>query len=233
MDNAFSFIIQNGGICSESEYPYTAADGSCQKCKPVVTITGHEDVPKNDEKSLLVAAAKQPISVAIEADQPSFQFYKSGVFDNSACGTKLDHGVLVVGYGTDSGKDYWKVKNSWGAQWGDQGYIRLIRNKNMCGISLSACYPTGAKAASAGPSPGPAQVHAPGPAPGPSPSPTPPGHQALYQRWQLNGPQISLKLSSWQTAKPNPHPVPRSKARRTMLLASILPTDKLLLHYTT
>jgi|EP00945_MAST-04E_sp_MAST-4E-sp1_P000522 C1A family cysteine protease len=148
MDNAFEFIVQNGGICSEAEYPYKAAQGTCQKsCKKVVAISGHEDVPKNDEKSLQYAAAKGPVSIAIEADKPAFQFYKGGVFDNSACGTTLDHGVLLVGYGTDTGKDYWKVKNSWGATWGEQGYIRMVRGKNMCGISLSASYPTGAKTA--------------------------------------------------------------------------------------
>merc|ERR1712032_842773 len=112
------------------------------------------DVPSRDEDALKSAVSQQPVSVAIEADKSAFQFYSGGVLDNSACGTNLDHGVLVVGYGTDGGKDYWKVKNSWGPSWGEEGYIRMVRNKNQCGISQQPSYPTGAKAA--GPSPGPA-----------------------------------------------------------------------------
>merc|ERR1719379_428664 len=135
MDNGFNFIIKNGGIAAESCYPYTAADGTCQKkCPNVVTITGHTDVKHMDEKALVAAIAGQPVSVAIEADKPAFQFYKSGVFDNAGCGTQLDHGVLAVGYGTDSGKDYYKVKNSWGATWGDQVTSDLSATKT-CAVS--------------------------------------------------------------------------------------------------
>merc|ERR1719183_1464981 len=175
MDNAFAYIKGNGGICKEGDYPYTAADGTCETtCVPAVTITGHTDVPKMDEDALAAAVAIGPVSVAIEADKSAFQFYKSGVFDNAGCGTQLDHGVLAVGYGTLGNQTYWKVKNSWGASWGLNGYILLAKGttakpKNMCGISQSASYPTGAKAASPGPSPGPG----PGPSPGPSPPPGP------------------------------------------------------------
>merc|ERR1712054_650110 len=114
MDNAFNWVEQNG-ICSEQAYPYTSGGGvtgSCKKgCSPVMTITGHTDVPSRNENALKAAVSKQPVSVAIEADKSAFQLYRSGILDNSGCGTNLDHGVLVVGYGTGSGKDYWKVKN--------------------------------------------------------------------------------------------------------------------------
>jgi len=180
MDNAFAWVQQNG-ICSEASYPYTSGTGitgTCKKtCAPDVTITGHTDVPSKDEKSLQAAVSKQPVSVAIEADKSAFQLYKGGVLDDATCGTQLDHGVLVVGFGTDSGKDYWKVKNSWGPTWGEQGYIRMIRNKNQCGIAQQPSFPTGAKAM--GPSPGPSPPAPPSP-PSP-PSPPAPSSNSHYE----------------------------------------------------
>ena len=145
MDLAFKFV-ENQGICTEESYPYTGTDGqTCTKCNSVFKITGFQDVPKSDEKELQKAVYTQPVSVAIEADQPSFQFYHSGVFDG-ACGTNLDHGVLAVGYGTLNNTDYWKVKNSWGESWGNEGYILLARNipesHGQCGIALQPSVPT-------------------------------------------------------------------------------------------
>jgi C1A family cysteine protease len=142
MDYGFQYIISNGGITSEAQYPYTATGpNTCNTAvSSVSTITGFKDVPKGDETSLLNAVAKQPVSVAIEADQPAFQLYSGGVL-KAACGKTLDHGVLVVGYGTDAGTDYWIVKNSWGATWGESGYIRLVRGADECGLADSASYP--------------------------------------------------------------------------------------------
>lgn len=145
MDNAFDYIIDHG-ICSENEYNYTARDDpQCNKCKVVVNISGCNDVREDDEDALKVAVAMQPVSVAIEADQSSFQFYKSGVYNDTNCGTNLDHGVLVVGYGTENGMDYWLVKNSWGTTWGDNGYIKIQRNtessSGLCGIASQPSYP--------------------------------------------------------------------------------------------
>jgi len=142
MDYAFQYIINNNGITTEAAYPYKAVGGTCQASglESAATITGFTDVIKGSESDLLKAARNQPVSVAIEADQPAFQLYSGGVMD-SKCGSNLDHGVLVVGYGTDNGKDYWIVKNSWGASWGEEGYIRLVRGQNQCGIADSASYP--------------------------------------------------------------------------------------------
>ncbi|XP_019175196.1 PREDICTED: low-temperature-induced cysteine proteinase-like [Ipomoea nil] len=147
MDYAFEFIIKNGGIDTEQDYPYTAKDGTCNQLKKsvkAVSIDSYEDVPGNDEKALQKAAANQPISVAIEAAGMAFQFYESGVF-TGMCGTNLDHGVTVVGYGTENGLDYWIVKNSWGSHWGEKGYVRMHRNVNteagLCGIAIEPSYP--------------------------------------------------------------------------------------------
>ena len=144
MDDGFKYVIDNG-LCTEDSYKYTASDGKCKKCTEVVKISNFVDVEQNNENALQQAVYKQPVSVAIEADQFSFQFYHSGVM-TSKCGTNLDHGVLLVGWGTLNGKDYWKVKNSWGSSWGSDGYILLARNisakEGQCGIAMMASYPT-------------------------------------------------------------------------------------------
>jgi len=142
MDNAFKYVQANG-LCTEAAYPYTAKDGTCKASSCTVSkdskISGYKDVT-HTENALGAALDITPISIAIEADQSGFQLYKSGVFCG-VCGQNLDHGVLAVGYGTQSGTDYWKVKNSWGTSWGEQGYILMCRNKNECGISDQPSYP--------------------------------------------------------------------------------------------
>jgi len=148
MDYAFKYIISNNGICSEADYPYQGVQGTCQTCTPVSKITSYVDVPQNSEDALQAAVAMQPVSVAIEADQSGFQFYSGGVFSGT-CGTALDHGVLAVGYGTQDGQLFWKVKNSWGASWGVNGYILMVRqtgtgNPGQCGIAMEPSYPVAA-----------------------------------------------------------------------------------------
>lgn len=143
MDDGFKYIEDNG-ICKESDYEYTASDGSCQKCDYVTKIDSYVDITPNSESDLQQALLINPVSVAIEADQFTFQFYSSGVL-TADCGTNLDHGVLLVGYGNLDGVDYWKIKNSWGKSWGQEGYILLARNvtqpEGQCGITMMASYP--------------------------------------------------------------------------------------------
>ncbi|XP_021720202.1 vignain-like [Chenopodium quinoa] len=147
MDSAFDFIKKTGGLTDEKNYPYSAADGKCDKLKlnaPKVSIDGHEDVPENNEGALLKAVANQPISVAIDAGSQDMQFYSEGVFSGE-CGTELNHGVAAVGYGaTLDGTKYWIVKNSWGEEWGEKGYIRMKRGipakEGLCGIAMQASY---------------------------------------------------------------------------------------------
>ncbi|XP_007037812.2 PREDICTED: vignain [Theobroma cacao] len=148
MDIAFDFIQKKGGITTETNYPYEAEDGTCDVSKensPAVSIDGHENVPANNEDALLKAVAHQPVSVAIDAGGMDFQFYSEGVFTGQ-CGTELNHGVAAVGYGTTlDGTKYWIVKNSWGPEWGEKGFIRIERGikdkKGLCGIAMESSYP--------------------------------------------------------------------------------------------
>ncbi len=154
MDNAFAWIGKNNGLCTEQSYPYvsgtTKTSGTCQQ-KSCTNVAGSDivsfvDVVSKSDSAMMAAVAKQPVSVAIEADQRDFQLYSSGVFTGS-CGTNLDHGVLVVGYGTMEGVDFYKVKNSWSSSWGDEGYIYLGRGAQFnagagqCGVLMQASYP--------------------------------------------------------------------------------------------
>ena len=147
MDLAFQYIKENHGIDTEDSYPYQALENSACKYSPKsvgASDVGFVDIPSGSEDMLMKAVATMgPISVAIDASQESFQFYAQGVYHEPYCSSEdLDHGVLVVGYGSENGDDYWLVKNSWGPGWGDKGYMKMARNKkNMCGIATEASYP--------------------------------------------------------------------------------------------
>lgn len=154
MDGAFQYAEQNA-MCTEASYAYTGKGGTCKASSctagvPKGAVTGFKDVSTDSKESLMSAVAQQPVSIAIEADKMVFQLYKGGVL-SGMCGAQLDHGVLVVGYGTDAtGGDYWKVKNSWGPSWGMEGYVLLKRGKGgsgECGILTQPSYPVVAKPA--------------------------------------------------------------------------------------
>ncbi|XP_032248829.1 cathepsin L1-like [Phoca vitulina] len=149
MDSAFQYVKDNGGLDSEESYPYCAQDGSCEY-KPgqsVANDTGFMDI-RQDEGSLMVAVATVgPISAAIDASLDTFQFYHKGIYYDPNCSSEdLDHGILVVGYGSQGeepeNEKYWIVKNSWGTDWGTQGYILMAKDRdNHCGIATSASFP--------------------------------------------------------------------------------------------
>ncbi|ESQ54998.1 hypothetical protein EUTSA_v10027165mg [Eutrema salsugineum] len=149
MDVAFQYLINNNGLDSQMNYPYNAVQGYCNHQKnnstKIVTIDGYEDVPANDEASLKKAVAHQPVSVGFDKKSQEFMLYKSGIY-NGPCGTALDHALVIVGYGSENGHDYWIVRNSWGTRWGDAGYAKVARNfenpTGICGIAMVASYPT-------------------------------------------------------------------------------------------
>jgi len=145
MTAAMQYIIANKGIDTEASYPYKAENGKChyKADESGATLSSFVNVRAGSETDLQAKAYEGPTSVAIDASHNSFQFYSSGVYYEPACSsTSLDHGVLVVGWGADNGKDYWIVKNSWGTSWGLEGYIWMSRfRNNNCGIATEATLP--------------------------------------------------------------------------------------------
>ena len=147
MDSAFEYTLSHA-LENQVDYPYRAIDQPCHANKTlgVVNTVGFVDVPENDPLQLQAAVAQGPVSVAIQAGSTYFRSYSHGILSSPSCGTNLDHGVLVIGYGTDeNGTDYWLLKNSWGVTWGDFGLFKILRTSEqgpgICGLQLKASYP--------------------------------------------------------------------------------------------
>lgn len=137
MDYAFEYL-QAHAFCTENQYPYTARDGSCQvaRCSAGPSDRSYVDLPADNEQAVLAELVNGPISVAVDAS--TWSFYGGGVL--TSCGSSLNHGVTLIQSNVAGG--WVKIRNSWGAGWGEQGHIRLAMNKNMCKYASVASYPT-------------------------------------------------------------------------------------------
>jgi len=146
-ETAFKSIIESQGIVTEDEYPYQKNSQTCllnDQMKVAAQINNYEVVTDNDEQQLLQLVAQQPISVSIAVGD-EFTKYTSGVYSGT-CGNSLNHAVTIIGYGiSDEGEKYWLIKNSWGENWGENGYMRLLRENDdaggQCGMAKHAGYP--------------------------------------------------------------------------------------------
>lgn len=146
--DAFDYVKRNGGLTSADNYPYDAKDGICNldKAKQFkASITGFARVPPNDEYEMIMAVCQQPVAADIKTTD-DFQFYTGGVFSKDCGNGVINHSMTIVGMGeTDDGVKYWKLKNSWGQDWGEGGYMRMIRGTSKreghCFINARASYP--------------------------------------------------------------------------------------------
>ncbi len=148
MDSAFKYMINNKQ-CNESAYPYTSGvtetKSKCHACDEFTSFTSCYDVVSNNQAALKAAVLKNPVVIGIEADTYYFQSYSGGILTSSLCGTTIDHAVEIVGFGIDNDTKYWTVRNSWGADWGEEGYFRILRtdstdDEGVCGLAMEPSY---------------------------------------------------------------------------------------------
>jgi len=183
MDNAFTWLLQahNGSLVTEASYPYVSGDGNVPTCSMTNTqfgarIDSYKNVASSEADMAAFVYTSGPLSIAVDAE--SWQLYSGGIMTNCVSG-QLDHGVLIVGYDDASTPPYWIIKNSWGATWGEEGYIRVEKGTGQCSIGQYQCTSIVKKA---GPTPAPT-TSAPTPAPTQPPGPTaPPTHNDFVQK---------------------------------------------------
>ncbi|GAX81533.1 hypothetical protein CEUSTIGMA_g8961.t1 [Chlamydomonas eustigma] len=142
---AMEFVWSAGGAGLEDAYPYIGQNGYCKSnnTDKVALFSGYEIIHAHDELALMEAlATRGPLYVALDAVHPTFKFYSEGVYHRDDCGSTeddLNHAVTLVGYGTTTeGVDYWLIRNSWSKLWGEDGYMKITRKGNDCGITLAA-----------------------------------------------------------------------------------------------
>lgn len=146
-EKAFDYYAKPNYPHTEESYPYKGTQGRCHydeaQAMKDVHVKKYVSVTKLSKNALQAALAKQPVAVSIDATCIYLRFYKSGVFDHPGCGYDLDHAVLATGYGHQDGQDYFNVKNSWTADWGDAGYVKLaaVKGRGMLGIQMDPLYP--------------------------------------------------------------------------------------------
>lgn len=146
MTSAYEYVQQNPGVDTESSYPYEERNSTCRFDPANVggECMNYMEIMEGNEQALMQAVATVgPVAAGIDGAQLSFMFYKSGYYFEPKCDTEVNHAVVVVGYGkTEAGEEYWICKNSWDTDWGEEGYVRMARNKNNhCGITSLASYP--------------------------------------------------------------------------------------------
>jgi len=171
---AMDYVAKND-IALESVYPYVGKDSSCQYQGVGAKFSGFRYIDNGDnagEKKLLFAVQNEgPVSIVIQANN-AWQSYHGGILGSDNCPYTggINHAVVAVGYGQDSGRKYWLIRNSWGSSWGEGGYIRMAYGERAC--SLTACF-SALPLASNEPVP-PSPPTPPSPPPPPTPPPTPP-----------------------------------------------------------
>ena len=147
MTNTFNYLRAFKSM-DRASYPYTGTRGTCKynAAKGIVNVSAYRSISSGDVAGHIAALQTQPISAAVAASSSTFQLYRGGIMSSTGCGTALNHAVNLVGYGTENGTPYWIVRNSWGTNWGEKGYFRVLRSSTngagICGILKMSSLPT-------------------------------------------------------------------------------------------